>query len=132
MKWFMTSLFYLMAILPIALELSVLVRPRKHVNFKKRVLAPGYKMDTKGAIFVGVYLYYFGWCLIGLASSQWLLFLALILLSLIATLINKVKSIELVWTFIDALLSLVILIFILINKFHLHISMADLWHKIVS
>ena len=59
-------------------------------------------------------MFYAFYILIGLFSSQWVLFLAIIILSVIK---DKTTS----WIKIDALLSLALLVSIIINKFHLHV-----------
>lgn len=61
-------------------------------------------------------MFYFIYVFVGIFSSQWLLFLAILLLSLIPKKIVAVRR-------IDSVLSIIILLFILINKYHLHINL---------
>lgn len=61
-------------------------------------------------------MFYFIYVFVGIFSSQWLLFLAILLLSLIPKKIVAVRR-------IDSVLTIIILLFILINKYHLHINL---------
>ena len=79
----------------------------KKENFKE--LADGQKY------FLFFMFGYFLWIFTGLFTFQWPIFLLLFLMSLIPK-----KWIVIRW--IDAFISLVILIFILINAYHLHID----------
>ena len=60
-------------------------------------------------------MFYFIYVFVGIFSSQWLLFLAILLLSLIPKKTVAVRR-------IDSVLTIIILLFILINKYHLHIN----------
>lgn len=72
---------------------------------------PDYAIDYKFIDFC--MLIYSLFSFIGLFSSQWLLFIPLIILGFIP---RKWK----VWVFIDALISLILIVFIILNKYHLH------------
>jgi hypothetical protein len=61
-------------------------------------------------------MFYFIYVFVGIFSSQWLLFLAILLLSLIPKKTVAVRR-------IDSVLTIIILLFILINKYHLHINL---------
>lgn len=63
-------------------------------------------------------------CFIGLISSQWIGFIALIVLSLI-------PKRWLTWRIIDSILGIVILLFILLNKYHFQIDFNLLIIKLI-
>ena len=63
-------------------------------------------------------------CLIGLISSQWIGFLALIVLSLIP---KKWFT----WRIIDNILGIAILLFVLLNKYHFQIDFNSLIIKLI-
>ena len=64
-------------------------------------------------------------CFIGLISSQWIGFLALIVLSLIP---KKWFT----WRIIDNILGIAILLFVLLNKYHFQIDFNSLIIKLMS
>jgi hypothetical protein len=61
-------------------------------------------------------LLYFIWSFVGIFTSQWVLFLLLILLGFIP--LKRFKA----WMKIDAAISIAILMLIILNKYHLHID----------
>jgi hypothetical protein len=82
-----------------------------------------------------VYLFYLPWLfwsLVGVASSQWWLFVFAIVMSLllgrIMSFYGKMKweSLYKMTYYIKTLINLGILFFILINKFHLHIKLTEI------
>lgn len=120
----MGNVFYLFAFVAIVWELITVTSPRRVVNFQKR-----FNENTKdfgdweqNQRLVGVFmLCYIAWTLIGLLSSQWIIFLSLLALGLIP------KGMV-VWRWIDSVISLALLIFMLLNVFHLHIDLLQ-WVK---
>lgn len=69
----------------------------------------------------------FGWImlLVGLASSQWFCFLLIILLS-----ISRFQRLGAWAVWIDSFLSALILMFAVVNKYHLHLNIVDLINNI--
>lgn len=69
----------------------------------------------------------FGWImlLVGLASSQWFCFLLIILLS-----ISRFQRLGAWAVWIDSFLSALILMFAVVNKYHLHLNIMDLINNI--
>lgn len=65
--------------------------------------------------YVSFGFFYFFFCLVGLMSSQWIGFVALLLLGF-------VPKKWITWRVIDGILSIAILVFILLNKFQFHIN----------
>lgn len=61
-------------------------------------------------------------CLVGLMSSQWICFAALVLMSFVPK--HKIW-----WRYTDSVLSIAILVFIILNKYHLHIKLTELLIK---
>lgn len=112
----MGHIFYFMAIFAIVFELQVLFNTRGYLEFVESInnKEKDKKPDFKQSTFILLSFFYLIWGFTGLMTSQWVLFLVLIILSFIpkgkGTILRK----------IDAILSFVILMFILLNKYHLH------------
>jgi hypothetical protein len=124
----MTTLFFLLGIFPMMWELSVMVDIDRSFNIvtKIRTLKKGdpqyIKILKDYSLFIILMVLYCLWTFIGLATSQWPLFLLVILISLIP---KKIK-----WLFwLDAMISFCILLFILLNKFHFHVDVLHLIFK---
>jgi hypothetical protein len=66
-------------------------------------------------------IFYYLWIFAGLLSSQWVLFFVMLVLGLIP------KGKWLFVRYVDSIISIALLIFIMLNKYHLHI---DLFHII--
>lgn len=118
----MKTLYYLMGILPIFIECAKVFDPKKIVKEIEGVKAEKdiEKMIKNGGCFwIAVQLYYMIWSIAGLVTAQWPVFLLLIVLSFIPK-----KNIAVFW--LNALFSLLALIFILINEFHLHIDLQGM------
>ena len=64
---------------------------------------------------------YFLWCLVGVFSSQWIMFLAILGLSILHYVFKK--SYE--WNIVDSILTLSILFFIILNQYHFHIPVGQ-------
>ncbi len=111
-------LFYSWGILAIMYEMMVLSSPVKITTFNKNRKTKNSKDYTGWEnAFVILILFYIIWCCIGLFTSQWLLFIVIICLGFIP----KRNIAFLIW--IDSLISLLILVFIFINSFHLHLNL---------
>lgn len=67
-------------------------------------------------IYGDLHLLYFLWVFVGLFSSQWFGFAAMLILSLILIPIKKIKA----GRVIDSCIGIAILLFIIINKYHFH------------
>ena len=113
--------FYLLAILPIMFEIIVAANPKNTSDYKKRYLASAKAnpreepSSGKETAFTFLMIGYMFWSFVGLFTFQWPVFLFLILISLLP----KPNA---VLTFIDAVVSVTILMFILINAYHLDID----------
>lgn len=123
----MGYIFYPFAILAILYEITCVFNPGKIISAKKDVKSKKWdEMKDNYQVLSVLMPLYCLWTMVGLFTSQWLLFLVIIGLSLIPK-----KDIKL-FIFIDAVLSLFLLLFIVINKFHLHYSMTDIVNYIVK
>jgi len=117
----MKDVFYMLAVFPILWELFALVYAKQVHQFATtfiQKMKEGHYPSQREAAFSLYQVGYAIWCIVGLFSSQGLLFLAIFILSMI----NKKKVLVLR---VDAILSLVILQFILINEYHLNINLAQ-------
>lgn len=124
----MKHLFYFIAFLPILWEIMVLSNPKKVARFISILRAKSkYNLTKKNytnaeKAFYLLNLGYIGWSIAGLLSSQWVLFLIIILLGFMPK-----KHYITIW--INSLLSLAVLIFIILNAYHFHI---DVYSWVIS
>ena len=113
----MDHIFYFLAIFPIIWELTVASDAKKvHNKFNEIKKKNDVKKFTNNeTVLAFLMLGYTFWVIIGLFSSQWVLFASIILLSIIPSKKIWVRR-------VDAIITLLVLCFILINKYHLHID----------
>lgn len=120
MKSFAVFVFYFISIAPICWELTTLMNVRRRFASKNSMKLKQYKEYNKdeknlGFLFVG----YLIWTFFGLFSSQWIIFAFILLLSTIPK--------KWIWFFtIDAFVSVILLFFLIINQYHLHINVLEL------
>jgi hypothetical protein len=128
-------MFYFLIVIPIFYELCVLSESEKYTlfldrlkNHKENILKDS-DLFSKVLLIGCVNIFYFVYLVVGLFTSQWILFLFLFVLSLFGFYFSKVKSLSVCmwWHRVDSFLSVCILFFIIINKFHFH---YDLWSMI--
>lgn len=119
MKFF-TFLFYAFAIFPIIWECMIISSPIKmseKLQAMKKTKADKWNpTQYTAAVF---FLCYAIWAILGLLSTQWIVFALVLALSIIP----KGKFVFSRW--LDAVLSLPILVFIVINKYHLHLDLLE-------
>ena len=113
----MIHIFYIFILFPIVWEIIVTSSPRKVSNFTREfkdltMVHANQKQKTLANCMLG----YLIWNLFGLLTGQWVLFVILLLLSLLPK--NNVFL-----TFLNGFISLAILIFLVINQYHLHIDL---------
>ena len=119
----MQHIFYVLLLIPIMYELIVLYNTKKIHAKVKKMKGSNRKWDqmTDNEKLLSVTtLMYLLITFFGLFTFQWYLFLFLIL----TTLIPKKSSIT--FRFIDSLIGMLILIFAIVNKYHLRIDLIDL------
>lgn len=123
----MTHVFYIIAALFLIMELLVLVNIKTvHSGMKRfnklRKEKKNIKFDNLSSNMVAyqiVNFIYLIYVVVGLMSSQWLLFAALIILSF-------VPKRWILWRYMDKFLSIAILVFIILNKYHFHVNLTNL------
>lgn len=118
----MEIIFYIAVLSCIIIEIVQLTETKRIVNAIYR-----YKEDKKMTTNFGIYtfasLYYWAISFIGLLSFQWYLFLLIIIMGFIP----KGKYI---WVRrVDSLISIAILLFAVLNKYHFHITLFKPWIK---
>jgi hypothetical protein len=119
----MIHIFYIFILFPLVWEIIVTSSPRKVSNFVREF--KGLSMDeaTPKQKQLGYYMLgYLIWNLLGLLTGQWILFTIILGLGLIPK--NNVFL-----TFLNGFISLVILIFLVINQYHLHIDLYSVLFK---
>lgn len=112
----MEIIFYIAVLSCIIIEIVQLTETKRIVNAIYR-----YKEDKKMTTNFGIYtfagLYYWAISFIGLFSFQWYIFLLIIIMGFIP----KGKYI---WVRrVDSLISIAILLFAVLNKYHFHITL---------
>lgn len=83
--------------------------------------------DNRGGgvcLFIIFQLLYIIWCLVGLFSSQWIVFIVIFIMSLLHKLWKSY-----VGNFIDSFITVSLLIFALLNTYHFHINV---WNWLVG
>ena len=117
----MKHIFYFLTIFAILWELMVLFNCGKVHNFSKSILKKGKKTSgnkssvnkftTNENLFILLMLAYTCWLIVGFFTFQWFIFLGLFFISIIPK-----KYVWIRW--LDALISLITLIFIILNAYH--------------
>lgn len=127
----MTHVFYILIAFFIFVELIVLfsqknihsaVKRFKKLNKEKKGKLTFDEIGASMAFYQSIGIIYLIYCFVGLMSSQWVLFALIILLAFI-------PKRWLWWRYVDSIVTLLILAFILLNKYHFHI---DMFHLIIK
>lgn len=121
----MKHLFYFIAFLPILWEAMVLARPKVVNHFLDNIRAKSGSPESytkTEKLFGYLQLGYFTWCFVGLFSYQGILFLPMVILGVVP---KKYPILR----YIDSLISIALLIFIILNEYHFHI---DVYGWVVS
>ena len=127
----MTHVFYILIAFFIFVELIVLfsqknihsaVKRLKKLNKEKKGKLSLDEIGASMTLYQSIGIIYLIYCLVGLMSSQWVLFALIILLAFI-------PKRRLWWRYVDSIVTLLILAFILLNKYHFHI---DMFHLIIK
>lgn len=127
----MTHVFYILIAFFIFVELIVLfsqknihsaVKRLKKLNKEKKGKLSLDEIGASMTLYQSIGIIYLIYCLVGLMSSQWVLFALVILLAFI-------PKRWLWWRYVDSIVTLLILAFILLNKYHFHI---DMFHLIIK
>lgn len=116
----MSYIFFSLAIFAIMYELMIVMNTRKVSKFITNMKhKKGSEYNKEEKVFAFLLLCYFIWGMVGLITSQWVLFLAMFIIGIITP--NK----YIVTRWINAFISFLLLTFMLINKFHLHIDLGN-------
>lgn len=87
--------------------------------------------DERGMSITGkVLIFYWVWAVLGLFTSNWPAFLILVLLACLTSTLPSIIKKTRAYQWFDGLLSLVLLIFIGVNAYQLHLGWHDLLHFI--
>jgi hypothetical protein len=122
----MEHVFYLLVSFFLAFEILSLFAVKKiHASVNKyRDLSNVQDMSATFATYYVVNVLYFLTCVIGLISSQWACFLLILALCFI-------PKRYLTWRIIDDVISILILLFVILNKYHFHIDFDLLTIKLI-
>jgi hypothetical protein len=104
-------------------EIYVIRHPKKVALFSASLKAKKASelTDTQKGFLFMMLLYYI-WIMVGLLSSQWVLFLFFVIISFI-------PKKHFILRLMDGMVSVAILVFIMINAYHLHIDLFALLFK---
>lgn len=122
----METFYYVFILLAIIWESGVVKAPSKVFNFRERlkdvteslVVGETDAYTPKQSSYIFFRFLYITWCLVGLFTSQWVLFTFIFMLGVIPK-----SNVFLTW--LDAFLTLGLLFFILFNKYHLHLDIVS-------
>jgi hypothetical protein len=120
-------LFYIFAIPALLWELINITSVTKVHNFMNRLKDDEVKLANKGKTEQNVaflMILYAVWMLIGLFSSQYILFLFLLTISFIP---KKYRIIR----FVDGVISFLVILFIILNKYHFGINLCPIISEFV-
>jgi hypothetical protein len=129
----MTLIFYILVLFCITIEVSGLTQTERVIRASKNVRD---KMaedgDAKSIMgfdrqYMQTQALYTILVLIGLFSTQWILFLLLIVIGVASTPLKHNPTFRRV----DAFISILILLFIVVNKYHLHLDLVETLKGIV-
>lgn len=122
----MEHVFYLLVSFFLAFEILSLFAVKKiHASVNKyRDLSNVQDMSATFATYYVVNVLYFLTCVIGLISSQWACFLLILALCFIS-------KRYLTWRIIYGVISILILLFVILNKYHFHIDFDLLTIKLI-
>lgn len=122
----MATVFYIIMAFYLLFEVFCLVGVKKVAAGvdKYKGVTDVSKMSSTYATFVVLNCVYLFLCFVGLLSSQWLGFMLMILLSFI-------PKRWITWRIIDGVLTIAILVFIILNKYHFHIDLTECIIKIL-
>lgn len=120
----MVIFFYILGFFCLGYEIYSLciIKPMQYLWDRVRINGsiPNRNLAKLALIKIAFTMFYTAWIYIGLFSSQWILFLALCLMSLVSK--NRIYI-----RLIDIILSIIIILFIFLNKFYLHIQLFELF-----
>lgn len=138
----MQHIFYFIAIIVLIYEFILMTNPHakalerikmKHLYEKYRyVKFEMYPKELKNNSYKVIlfHLPILFWIFIGIFSSQWILFLILLFSSLVFVPFNKIlmknSYIKAIHLFVISFLWFNIIIFMLINKYHLHLNLKEI------
>ncbi len=117
----MTYLFYLITIVWVIVEFVCLKNTQQVLDVINKTKNKQRKLSINENTFLVLQLFYAIWGLIGLFSSQYIIFILLTALSFL------VKQKTVISIKINSTISIFLLLFLILNKFHFHI---DLWNAI--
>lgn len=116
----MTTLFYFLTIFPLIYEMMVVADTKKVHNFVMNIkdIKDVSNMTDRQKNFIVLHFLYFFWFIIGLFTINWPVFSLIFFLALIPQKNIYVRM-------LDGFLTFLILLFILINHFHLNINTGE-------
>lgn len=116
----MSNIFYFFSIIAIIWEIMVVrnpIRISKFIDTYNNKEMDGLTKKQKNLSFC--MLGYLIWCILGMFTSQWVIFLLLLILGLFP------KKLPIL-TFINGLISLFLLVFVVLNVYHLHLDLVSI------
>jgi len=118
----LSFLFYGWTSLALVFEFHAVIEPAKHVAMLERLKT---KAQNANKNIAGLIFLYWCWMFIGFFTSQWFLFVVFFCWSILFWNIFKIKK-EGFAVSIDGYISVVLLLLIVLNRYHLHIDFLQL------
>lgn len=124
-------IFFFFALIAILYEVWCITNCRRLSRFAQELKSlkkndGKVQVNSKHSAFIICQFLYCGWALVGLFSSQWIVFLVLITLGMTSFLSFSKKPAFIV---LDSIITLGSLVFAILNAFHLHIP---LWSRFLD
>lgn len=143
----MSTIFYLMSIVLIFIEINWIISPIEKTDQSRRFLELSkqhkginfdfYSDEYKSLLYNKAWgLFVYVWVIVGLLTSQWILFLSFLLLNiLIVGPISKLVRFSFIYTllhWINSLIGFAFGLFVVVNHFHLKIDTYKLFIQLFS
>lgn len=122
----MKHIFYILTLLPLLMEVKTFLSPIKTTAFVKSIKGKKWEEQTdKQKAFTAFQLFYIVWTIIGLFSFQWPLFLSMFCLGFF-------PKKHFILRLIDSLITIILLLFLIINAYHLKIDIQTPFIEIIK
>ena len=121
MSQFLSDVFYSLGLLGVLYEMYVMSNPKRVHNFITNLKGVDVELQTTTQKAYGFFqMGYMVWAMVGMLSEQWVVFLLLLVVSVI-----PFRHLKAFGRFFDAVISLCVVLFLVLNHFHFKINVTD-------
>lgn len=121
-------LYYFCVTTIIVHELQCALKPKRAVKLRRFINRYPNHIHSKTIRIVTLYILII--VLIGLMTSQWVLFLTYLLISIFSGVLQTSFKRSAVITFIDCTICSILLLFLVLNKYHFHLTATEIFNLI--